>query len=287
MKQTPVLVSILMTAYNRQAFIAEAIESVLASTYETFELIIVDDGSRDETVLIARNYAEKDNRVKVYVNKQNLGDYPNRNKAASYASGDYIMYVDSDDTIFPFTIKYCVEAMLQFKDAGFGIYWAYKECPPFLRSSAEAVQKNFTTEPFLGMGPGGTILKRSFFNEIGKYPTLYGPANDMYFNLKAVCNTDVVLLPKKFMNYRIHEQQERNNEEAYILYNYLYLRDAFMQLPLSLSQKELRKGMHKNNRRFLVNIFKQLLLKGRVKLAVQIINKANFGISDAFTAVFN
>uniref|UniRef100_UPI00397D36C0 glycosyltransferase family 2 protein n=1 Tax=Salmonella sp. SAL04269 TaxID=3159847 RepID=UPI00397D36C0 len=63
----PVLVSVLMTAYNRQAFIAEAVESVLASTYPHFELIIVDDGSRDDTVSIAQSYAAKDNRIKVYI----------------------------------------------------------------------------------------------------------------------------------------------------------------------------------------------------------------------------
>ena len=85
------LVSVLMTSYNRENYIAEAIESVLASTYKNFELIIVDDRSKDRTVEIARSYESKDDRVKVYINEKNLGDYPNRNKAASYAKGFYIM----------------------------------------------------------------------------------------------------------------------------------------------------------------------------------------------------
>src|ERR1041384_7268362 len=93
------LVSVLMTAYNREDYIAEAIESVLASTYTNFELIIVDDCSSDNTVAIAKEYKAKDKRIKVYVNEKNLGDYPNRNKAASYANGDFLMYVDSDDKI--------------------------------------------------------------------------------------------------------------------------------------------------------------------------------------------
>ncbi|MBK8712927.1 MAG: glycosyltransferase family 2 protein [Niastella sp.] len=93
------LVSVLMTAYNRQQFIAEAIESVLASTYQNWELIIVDDGSKDDTVAVTKSYAEKDNRIHVYVNEKNLGDYPNRNKAAFYANGKYLKYLDSDDLI--------------------------------------------------------------------------------------------------------------------------------------------------------------------------------------------
>ena len=62
------LVSVLMTAYNREKYIAEAIESVLASTYTNFELIIVDDCSTDKTVEIAKSYEVKDNRIKVYIN---------------------------------------------------------------------------------------------------------------------------------------------------------------------------------------------------------------------------
>src|SRR4051812_47750099 len=91
------LVSVLMTSYNREKYIAQAIESVIASTYSNLELIIVDDCSKDSTVSIARSYAENDKRVKVYVNEKNLGDYPNRNKAASYATGKYLKYVDADD----------------------------------------------------------------------------------------------------------------------------------------------------------------------------------------------
>ena len=67
MTDSPV-VSVLMTSYNRQDFIAEAIESVLNSTLKNFELIIVDDCSTDKTVDIAKSYEASDNRVKVYVN---------------------------------------------------------------------------------------------------------------------------------------------------------------------------------------------------------------------------
>jgi glycosyltransferase involved in cell wall biosynthesis len=82
------LVSVLMTAYNRENYIVEAIESVLSSTYTNFELIVVDDGSTDNTVNIARGYAHKDDRIKVYVNTKNLGDYANRNNAAKKAKGE-------------------------------------------------------------------------------------------------------------------------------------------------------------------------------------------------------
>jgi len=78
-------VSILTTVYNREKYIAACIDSVLASSYKDWELIIVDYLSCDASVAIARAYEQKDARIKVYVNDKNLGHYPNRNKAASYA----------------------------------------------------------------------------------------------------------------------------------------------------------------------------------------------------------
>src|SRR5688572_29970543 len=93
------LVSVLMTAYNREKYIRDAIQSVLNSGYNNFELIIADDGSTDNTASIAREYAAQDTRIQFVENEQNLGDYANRNKVASMARGKYLKYVDSDDTI--------------------------------------------------------------------------------------------------------------------------------------------------------------------------------------------
>ena len=90
------LVSVLTTDYNSEKHLAAAIESVLAQTMEDFELIVVDDCSTDRSVEIARLY-ENDPRVRIFINEENLGDYPNRKRAAFYASGKYIKYVDADD----------------------------------------------------------------------------------------------------------------------------------------------------------------------------------------------
>ena len=114
-------ISILTTVYNREKYLAACIDSVLASTYQDWELIIVDDVSTDISVAIARAYEQKDVRIKVYVNDKNLGDYPNRNKAASYAKGKYLKYLDADDIIYPHGLEIMVHTMEQFPEAGLGI----------------------------------------------------------------------------------------------------------------------------------------------------------------------
>ena len=114
-------VSVLMTAYNREAFIGQSIESVLASDFGDFELIVVDDCSKDGTLEIAKRFEKLDKRVKVYVNSQNLGDYPNRNMAASYATGKYLKYVDADDTLYDYCLSVMVRYTDRFPEAGFGL----------------------------------------------------------------------------------------------------------------------------------------------------------------------
>ncbi len=81
------LVSVLITSYNRDKYIAQAIQSVLASTYNNFELIIVDDCSTDQSFAKAQRYAASDERISAYVNEKNLTQFGNRNKAASFARG--------------------------------------------------------------------------------------------------------------------------------------------------------------------------------------------------------
>jgi len=281
------LVSVLMTAYNRERYIAEAIESVLESTYKNFELIIVDDCSVDNTVEIAKSFEGKDNRVIVYVNDKNLGDYPNRNKAASIAQGEFLMYVDSDDKIYANGIENCIKTMQMFPQSSFGMYYLNSDRPPFILNSMEAIQKHFFEKSFLTVGPGGTIIKRVFFENIGEYPTSYGPANDMYFNLKAVCYSPIVLMPFVYFFYRIHEGQEFNNKYSYLINGWRYLRDAVEQLPLTLDEQQKKWILKKSKRRFTINIVKFFFKSfdlGKTRIAI---SQANFSLKDAIVGIFH
>lgn len=285
MERQSSLLSVLMTSYNREQYIAEAIESVLASTYTNFELIIVDDGSKDRTVEIAHSYASNDSRIHVYVNEVNLGDYRNRNHAASYANGEFIMYVDSDDKILVDGFERCIAAMHQFPQAGFGMQFNETDKSPFLLSPKLAIQQHFFKQPCLMIGPGGTILRRRFFEQIGRYPVKYGPANDMYFNLKAAAVGPVLMLPFTFNYYRIHEGQEQNNKYSYLYNNFNYLRDALQELDLPLTEKEKNWLMNKNRRRFLVNLVNYCVQSKNLSKAFAARKLAGFGLTDAWRAL--
>ena len=90
------LVSIITPCYNGERFIAETIESVLGQTYTDWEMIVVDDGSRDGTARIAADYAARDGRIQL-VRQSNGGTASARNNAMRRARGQYIALLDADD----------------------------------------------------------------------------------------------------------------------------------------------------------------------------------------------
>jgi glycosyltransferase involved in cell wall biosynthesis len=91
------LVSIITPCYNSTKYITQTMESVLVQTYKNWEMLIVDDCSTDGSYEKALEYAEKDNRIKVYRMEQNSGPSYVRNKAIELSHGDYVAFLDSDD----------------------------------------------------------------------------------------------------------------------------------------------------------------------------------------------
>ena len=91
------LVSIITPLYNSEKFIAETIESVLAQTYKNWEMIIVNDCSKDNGASIVEKYVGKDKRIKLFNNERNMGVSFTRNRAIDLAQGKYIAFLDSDD----------------------------------------------------------------------------------------------------------------------------------------------------------------------------------------------
>lgn len=91
------LISIIMPAYNCERYIEDAIRSVLEQKYQNWELIVIDDGSVDETKRIVERLSIHDQRIRFYINEKNLGVSKTRNRGISIASGDWIAFLDSDD----------------------------------------------------------------------------------------------------------------------------------------------------------------------------------------------
>lgn len=107
------LVSIITPTFNSAKYIAETIQSVQNQTYQNWEMIIVDDGSSDETETIVRAFIEKDKRLQFHKLNQNSGPAIARNAGIEKATGDFMTFLDADDIWFPEFIEKSISTIIQ------------------------------------------------------------------------------------------------------------------------------------------------------------------------------
>lgn len=210
------LVSVLMTCYNREKFLAAAIESVLWQTFTDFELIIVDDRSTDRSVEIANQYASRDARIRVVLNETNLGQFNNRNYAMTLARGKYIKYHDSDDLMYPHCLAVMVAPMEAEPRAGFGLStgWCWQGGPcPMLLTPKMCYQREFLGFGMFNAGPAGALFRTEVLRELGCFEDL-GVGSDNIFWLKACARYNVMLLPADLFWYRLHSGQEFQSQKS-------------------------------------------------------------------------
>ena len=106
-----ILVSLIVAVYNGEKYIASCIDSIMNQTYKNYEVILVDDGSKDSSGTICDHYAEKDSRIKV-IHQVNRGCSAARNEGLSHAKGEYIGIIDQDDYLHEKYIEYFMKLML-------------------------------------------------------------------------------------------------------------------------------------------------------------------------------
>ena len=273
------LVSVLTTVFNREKYLKDCIESVLNSSFEDWEMIIVDDQSTDNSVALAKDFAQKDSRIKVHVNSNNLGDYPNRNKAASLASGKYLKFLDADDLIYPHGLEIMVETMEKFPEAALGISQKVAEDNqpfPFAMSPEESFMREFLKRGVLSVGPTATILRRDIFESLGGFTgTRYIGDVEMWYEM--ALRFPVVKIVPGLIFWRQHDDQEITKG----MQSYFYLENAFknkmniLKNPLlPLNEFDTKKAEKKLMRRFSRDIFR-LIFKGHFTTANNIRKKCD------------
>jgi hypothetical protein len=276
-------VSVLMTAYNRGRYIDAAIASVLGQTYRDFELLIVDDASRDDTVARARVHAARDSRVRIEVNPRNLGDYTNRNRAAALARGRLLKYHDSDDLMYPHCLEIMVAALDSAPAAGLalsrGSYWLGGPSPMLL-TPRMAYQREFLGSRMFMCGPGGALIRSEVFARLGGFEDVGAPS-DYLFWLKACAHVPVVLAPADLFWYRTHAGQSANDprtgrEVARVAARAWQALDA-AECPLTAAERDLARRNHAWD---LAREVWRALRRGDAGLAMYRLRHAGPGLAD-------
>jgi glycosyltransferase involved in cell wall biosynthesis len=276
------LVSVLITSYNREKYLAEAIESVLASSYHNFELIIVDDCSTDNTINIIRDYEVKDNRIKVYINEKNVGQFKNRNIAASYATGVFIKYLDSDDVMFPHCLDVMVEAMEKYPEAGAGtvtIERPDRRGLPLEYSPRESYLNHFFAgNSILYVGPSGCIFKKNVFNEFNGFDEQIGILADTLLMFKIAAKYSIVAFRDGLFDWRVHDEQVTIEQKNW--FEMQRQRNQINELVLDSSDLPLSKPETKIIKRNMRNIMIRSMTK-------RLIKKRNFSEFFQLSGIFS
>ncbi len=117
------LISIALSAYNIETYIADSMDCIINQTYKNLEIICIDDGSSDKTLQILKSYAQKDNRITVVAKPNNEGLAVARNESLAMATGKYIIFLDGDDL---FDLKMAAKAVqLAEKEQSDLVIWDY------------------------------------------------------------------------------------------------------------------------------------------------------------------
>lgn len=168
MERTP-KVSVIVPVYKVEKYLPECIESVLAQTFTDFELILVDDGSPDNSGKICDDYAARDSRIRVF-HKENGGTSAARSLGLKKTRGEWISFLDGDDKLFPESLRRLFDVAFRFPDAdiiegkisvnGKSAYYRHANMPK--RCTCFEYAKNISLGHW-NRGPWGKIFRKSIF----------------------------------------------------------------------------------------------------------------------------
>lgn len=240
--------TVAMASYNHERFVGEAIESVLSQEGCDFELVIVDDGSKDRTADVIRQY--QDPRIRFIALKKNQGACVALRRAIEEGSGEYVSILNSDDAYLPGKLKTQVDFLNSHPD----IYAVFGQ-PHFIDEEGKSLsaQEHFCTQDF--RQPNRTrhqwlnhffyqynalchptvMLRRECYRQAGFYDPRFAQGPDFDFWIRLTLKYDIHVMPEEFLKFRILSGERNTSapnttslnraywEISHILRNYLQI----------------------------------------------------------------
>ncbi|HEY4338295.1 MAG TPA: glycosyltransferase family 2 protein [Puia sp.] len=200
-------VSVVLGTYNGSTYLREQLDSVLAQTWPSLEIIAIDDGSTDSTVSILKEYAARDPRIRVVVNEQNLGFIRNFEKGCSLATGRWIALCDQDDYWMPDKVEKMAGAIGDYPMVYCDSILCDEHLQPLGDRISDLVHYQSFDDPrqlcvFSRMYGHATLITRELFHR--SRPFLKEVPHDGWLAYHATLYGGVRYLPEVLVKYRQH-----------------------------------------------------------------------------------
>lgn len=241
------LISIITPTYNRELFLSQMIESVLAQTHREWELIIVDDGSTDNSKELVQQYIDKDPRIN-YLQQENQGQSIARNKGLAVANGEFICFLDSDNYWPQDKLEKSVQAFKDYPDADI----VYGDCVTIDEQGTELHRNNMKRhsgriahlllkDNFVSMNTAMT--KKTCFNEMGGMSGTRRVADDYDLWLKFSARFKFQYIPEYMVFYRVMKNQISTNKKLRFETNEKIIVDFIAKYPDAITEKQKKEGL--------------------------------------------
>lgn len=219
-KENIPLVSIIIPCYNHENYVLKTLSSVIADTYQAKEIVIIDDGSKDNSSNVIKNWIDnnKSNNSIIFKTRPNKGLTATLNELIDLANGKYLVILASDDLLINNTIQERINILensssklVLLSDAevidtdGKLIYESMIENFHKKDKQKYYSEKELLSEVLFGFSISGAVIMvdKEIYNLIGKYPEDL-KAEDFYFYIKSACLNKILFWDKKVSQYRIH-----------------------------------------------------------------------------------
>ena len=197
------LVSVIIPVYNGARYLRACLESVFAQTYRPFEVIVVNDGSADDSGVIAQSFPDVH-----YIQQSNQGVAAARNNGIEAARGEFYAFLDQDDLWKPEKLKLQIEYLQSHPEIGYTLTQQQfflepgATLPPWFR-------KELLAAVHTGWVLGTLVVRRATFEQVGNFAIGYSAANDSdwFFRAKAA-EIPMAVVPELLLLKRIHEAND-------------------------------------------------------------------------------
>jgi glycosyltransferase involved in cell wall biosynthesis len=283
MNENKPLVSIISPTYNHEKFIDDCIKSVLAQTYDNWEMIIIDDGSNDNTFSIAQDYAKKDARIKVFT-QENIGIFrlgESYNFALSKCNGKYVAILECDDVWLPEKLTVQIDVMEKRPDCVLSWGMAYLSSVDLSENYYLAPQ-NIEDQQLFNNNPIGSFLKKFIYTTLipaltivirkdelqalGGFVQKYNlPLVDIPTTLELLLRGEFAFIDQPLGHWRIYPTQVTKTYTGQMTSSYYLLIQELMQRnPQFFAQHGLTKKLIDNH--FSARLVVSYSRSGRYKL---------------------